>query len=77
MVTIGVCVTHTHTQIRVLGRVNHSDAFYQMRSDQAVICKAGKREFAGGRKEETCGGKGRQDIALLTDSMFLLLRRCQ
>lgn len=35
---------------------------YQMRSDQAVIYKAGKREFAGGRKEETCGGKGKQDI---------------
>lgn len=26
MLTIGVCVTHTHTQIRVLGRVSHSDA---------------------------------------------------
>lgn len=69
-------MSHTHTQT-LYWAVSATAMPYQMRSDQAVIYKAGKREFAGGRKEETCGGRGRQDIALLMDSMFPLLLRCQ
>lgn len=54
-----LCVPHTHTQT-LYWAVSATAMPYQMRSDQAVIYKAGKREFAGGRKEESVEeGEGR------------------